>query len=131
MNFNFKIITFCLATSALIVPAPKAFGAGALHQVEEQKILHWVCVKEIQNSWKCQFENSQQPKAVAHSKSTLAKSASNYTWQLEVFLLLTFISSSSTGLVLYIRHRNNRVAERHKNVDALERALRISKYQGN
>jgi len=131
MNFKFKAIAFCLATSALMVPVPKAFSAGALHHVKkEEKMLHLVCVKEIQNSWKCHYKNSQQPKAIAHSKSTLAKSASNSTLQLEMFLLVTFIGSISMGLFLYIWHRNKRMAKQQKNIKFLEKCKEISYYQG-
>ncbi|MDZ4877627.1 MAG: hypothetical protein CLLPBCKN_007062 [Chroococcidiopsis cubana SAG 39.79] len=136
MKFKFKTIAFCLATSALIVPVPKALSAGALHHVKkEEKRLNWVCVQETQNSWKCQFKNSQlknsqQPKAIDRSKSTLAKSASNSTLQLDMFLLLTFIGSISMGLFLYIWHRNKRIAKQQKIIKFLERCKEISYYQG-
>ncbi|MDV2997268.1 MAG: hypothetical protein N4J56_006973 [Chroococcidiopsis sp. SAG 2025] len=135
MKFKFKAIAFCLATSALMVPVPKALSAGALHHVKkEEKMLNWVCVQETQNSWKCQFKhsqlkNGQQSKAIAHSKSTLAKSVSNSTWQLDIFLLLTFISSISMGLFLYVWHCNKHIAKQQKNIKFLERCKKISYYQ--
>lgn len=129
MKFKSKIITVCLATSALIVPVQKAFGAGAVHQVKEEKLQRLVCVKETQNSWKCQSENSQHPKAIANSKSTPTQIVSNFTRQSEVFLLLVCIGSISTGLFLYIQHCKNSATVLRQNVEALERSWKISNYQ--
>ena len=123
-----KTIAVCLATSALLVPVQKAFGAKAVHQVKEQKI-QLVCVKEAQNYWQCQPKNSQHSKATANSFSTLAKPASNSTLQSEVFLLLLCIGSISTGLILNKQHRKNRANVLRRNVEMLERAWRISNYQ--
>lgn len=128
MKFKSKILTVCLASSALLVPVQKAFGVEAVNQVKEEKIQHLVCVKETQNSWRCQVENSQHPKAIANSKSTPTQVVSNFTWQSEVLLLLIGIGSISTGLFLYLQHRNNRAVLR-QNVEMLERSWRISNYQ--
>ena len=64
MNFNlYNLLTVCLATSALLVPVEKAFGARLTHQMNEEKIQH---------SLQCQVENSQ-PEAIASNKSMPAR----------------------------------------------------------
>jgi hypothetical protein len=144
MNFKlYNLLTVCLATSALLVPVQKAFGAGLTKRTNEEKIQHLVCVKETQYSWQCQVENSQH-EAIESNKSMPAAVAI-FTQQnsvaqinqyeninpIEVLLLLVCVGSISSGgfLFLYIKHCNNQAAVLRRNIEVLERLWMLSSYQ--
>lgn len=146
MNFKlYNLLTVCLATSALLAPVQKAFGAGLTEQRNEEKIQHLVCVKDTQYSLQCQVENSQY-EAIDSNKSMPApvlistqQSSVDPINQyeninsIEVLLLLVCVGSISSGLFLflYIKHRNNQAAVLRRNIEVLEKLWMLSSYQSN
>lgn len=128
MKFKSKIITVCLATSILIIPAPKAFAAGLLHQIKEERY-NCVYAEETPELSLSQYKNTKHSKTAAESHSRLVQLASNPILQLEAFLLFICIGSISMGLVLHIKDRNNPTDVLYENIEMLERAWRISNYK--
>lgn len=146
MNFKlYNFLTACLATSALLAPAQKAFSAGLTAQSNEEKIQHLVCVKDTQHSLQCQVENSQY-EAIESNKLRLVP-VHIFTQQssvdrikqyeninpIEMLLLLICVGSISSGLFLflYIKHCNNQAVALRQNIEVLERLWMLSSYQSN
>lgn len=142
MNFKSNILTICLTAFALLAPQ-KAFGLD--HQI--QKEVHYLCVREAKDSFKC-VENQEDNLDVQKNKKTEsstsltdAKPALNtngaidihnqysHTHIYEVLIIVVFVSSLSLWLFLYISHRKNRVAVMRQNIEALEKLWKISNYQ--
>ena len=144
MNFNlYNLLTVCLATSALLAPVQKAFGAGLTEQRNEEKIEHLVCVKDTQYSLQCQVENSQYeaidsnklmpaPVLISTQKSSVdpINQYENIN-PIEVLLLLVCVGSISSGLFLYIKYRNDRAAVLRRDIEVLERLWMLNSYQSN
>ena len=146
MNFNlYNLLTVCLATSALLAPVQKAFGAGLAARMNGEKIQHLVCVKDTQHSLQCQVENSQHeaiksnksmpaPVAISTQQSSIAQiNQYENINPIEVLLLLVCVGSISSGLFLflYIKHCNNQAAVLRRNIEVLERLWMLSSYQSN
>ena len=144
MNFNlYNLLTVCLATSALLAPVQKAFGAGLAARMNGEKIQHLVCVKDTQHSLQCQVENSQHeaiksnksmpaPVAISTQQSSIAQiNQYENINPIEVLLLLVCVGSISSGLFLYIKYRNDRAAVLRRDIEVLERLWMLNSYQSN
>ncbi len=146
MNLKCITLTLCLTASAQL-EAQKAFGLD--HQ--SHKEVHLLCVREAKDHLNCKVESKdhkylgvQKAKGIESSKSSLSAAMPalntngelvalhnqySHTHTYEVLIMVVLLSSLSLWLLLYTKHRKNRLAVMRQNIEALERLWKISNYQ--